>query len=504
MVEIDGRSLRVEEVARVMSGERVTWSAESRRRVEAGWRMVERILESGRPVYGISTGVGRLCTVAVSREDVRALQRNILRSHAAGVGAALPEEVVRAMMVLRANALASGRSGVRPIVIETLVSMLNERVHPVVPEQGTVGASGDLAPLAHLALVLMGEGEAFYRGERLPGGVAMSRAGIPTVELEAKEGIALINGTQFMCALAVKFLLAAERLVSVADVVGALTMEALRASVAGLHPLVQEARPHEGQKETAGRVLRALRGSTRVAWGEYARVQDAYSIRCIPQVHGAVREVLKLLRKILAVELNSATDNPLIFPEEEVVLSGGNFHGEPLAIALDSAGIAVAAVGGMSERRIERLVNPQLSGLPAFLVRNGGLQSGYMVAQYTAAALVSENKVLAHPASVDSIPTSANQEDFVSMGGHAARKALKILENVEQVVAIELVLGCQAVDLDPEGVLGEGTRVAYRSLRETVPTLEEDRVVAEDLRAAVECVRAARFLEPVEVSWVKG
>lgn len=490
MVRVDGRSLRIEDVARVMGGERVVLDGEARRRVEAGREVVEEIVRAGRPVYGISTGVGRLCTVAIGVGDMRALQRNIVRSHAAGVGRPVEEESVRAMMLLRANALARGHSGVRPVIIETLVSMLNEGVHPVVPEQGSLGASGDLAPLAHLALVLMGEGEAFHRGVRLAGGEAMRRAGIPTVELEAKEGIALINGTQFMCALGVQFLLGAERLLGVADVIGALTMEGLRCSVSGLHPLVQEARPHEGQKETARRLLAALDGSERVVRGEYSRVQDAYSVRCIPQVHGAAREALKFLRAILEVEVNSSTDNPLVFGDG-LVLSGGNFHGQPLAIALDAAAIAITAVGSMSERRMERLLNPALSGLPGFLTRNGGLNSGYMVAQYVAAALVSENKVLAHPASVDSIPTSGNQEDFVSMGAHAARKALQILRNVEQIVAIEWVLACQAVDLDPEGGLGRGTRVAYEALRETVPVLDEDRVIAEDLRKAVELVREA-------------
>lgn len=499
-MRLDGRSLSLEDVERVVRGERVELAADARERVEAAREVVERIVGAGRPVYGVSTGVGPLCTVAIAREELRVLQRNIVRSHAAGVGRPVSEDVVRAMMLLRANALAAGYSGVRPVVIETLLEMLNRRVHPVVPEQGSVGASGDLAPLAHLTLVMMGEGEAYYEGRRVGGGEAMRAAGVEPLSLETKEGIAMINGTQFMTALGVRFLLRAERLLAAADVVAALTLEAVRGSKTPYHPLLQQVRPHQGQVETAKRLLRALEGSERVTDGPYGRVQDAYSLRCVPQVHGAARDSLELLRRAVMVELNSATDNPLVFAAEGLVLSGGNFHGEPLAIAFDAASVGLAAVAGMSERRIERLLNPQLSGLPAFLTRGSGLQSGYMVAQYTAAALVSENKVLAHPASVDSIPTSANQEDFVSMGAHAGRKALQILENAEQVIAIELLLACQGIDLDPGGKLGIGTEAAYHALRGAVPELDEDRVVADDLRGAVECLRQARFLEEIGVT----
>ncbi len=498
MVLLDGVSLRPEDVGRVVQGEPVELSALARERMEASRTVVEHILHEGRPVYAVSTGVGKLCTVVIPAEDGRALQRNIVRSHAAGVGPVLEEDAVRAMLVLRANALASGYSGVRPIVVDTLVSMLNRRVHPVVPEQGSLGASGDLAPLAHLALVVMGEGEAFFHGERLPGGEAMRRAGIPPVALEPKEGIALINGTQFMSALGTLFLLEAERLVTVADAAGALTIEALRGTDAPFQPQLQRVRPHPGQVQTAEHLRALLSGSQRIVREGYARVQDAYSLRCIPQVHGAARDMLSFLRGVLQIEINSATDNPLVFSEDGSVLSGGNFHGQPLATALDAAAIAVASVGAMSERRIERLLNPHLSGLPAFLVQDSGLQSGYMLAQYTAAALVSENKVLCHPASVDSIPTSANQEDFVSMGAHAARKAMQVLRNVQYVVAIELLVAAQAVDLDPPGQLGRGARAVYEAVRTAVPMLREDRVLADDFWKVAERIREGSLAERVE------
>jgi histidine ammonia-lyase len=498
MVLLDGRTLQPEDVERVVRGELAELSQEARQRMEASRVWVERIVQERRAVYAVSTGVGNLCTVAIPAEDVRALQRNIVRSHAAGVGPPLQEEAVRAMLLLRANALASGYSGVRPVVVDTLLQMLNCGVHPVVPEQGSLGASGDLAPLAHLALVVMGEGEAFFQGERLPGGEALRRAGIPPIVLEPKEGIALINGTQFMSALGTLFLLEAERLVTIADAAGALTIEALRGMDTPFDPQLQHVRPHPGQAQTAEHLRTLLSGSQRVVREGYARVQDAYSLRCIPQVHGAARDMLRFLRGVLQIEINSATDNPLVFPAEGVVLSGGNFHGQPVAVALDAAAMAVASVGAMSERRIERLLNPHLSGLPPFLAKQSGLHSGYMLAQYTAAALVSENKVLAHPASVDSIPTSANQEDFVSMGAHAARKAVQILRNVQQIVGIELVLAAQAVDLDPQGSLGQGTRAVYDAVRASIPPLEEDRVLSCDLRQALELVRSGALCRVAE------
>ena len=496
MIEVDGRTLSPEAVEAVARGAPAALSDGARSRVERSHAMVDEIIRARRPVYGISTGVGNFRTVAIGEDQVELLQRNILRSHAAGVGAPLPEPAVRAMMVLRANALACGYSGVRPVIIDTLLRMLAEGVHPVIPEQGSLGASGDLAPLAHLALVLMGEGEAIYQGARLAGGEAMRRAGIEPVIPKAKEGIALINGTQFMSALGSLFLVDAERLTALADIAGALALEGLRGTDQAFLACLHEARPHRGQPESARHIRRLLHGSDRIARNGYDRVQDAYSLRCMPQVHGAVRQALAHLREVLTIEINSATDNPLIFPAEGLVVSGGNFHGEPLALALDYATAAVAELASISERRTEQLVNPHLSRLPAFLTPQGGVCSGYMLAQYTAAALVSENKVLCHPASVDSIPTSANQEDHVSMGAHAARKALQVLHNSQQVLAIELVAAAQAVEFG-SGALGFGTGAAYRSVRSAVPHLEEDRILSNDLAAAAELVRSGTVLQAV-------
>ena len=503
MVEIDGRRLSLEAVEAVARGAPAALAMAARRRVERSYAMVEEIIETGRPVYGISTGVGELRTVAISPDQVELLQRNILRSHAAGVGAPLPEPAVRAMMLLRANALACGYSGVRPVVIETLLQMLARGVHPVIPEQGSLGASGDLAPLAHLALVLTGDGEAFYQGVRRPGHEAMRQAAIDPLTPKAKEGIALINGTQFMSALGTLFLLDAERLAALADIAGALSLEALGGTDGAFTERLHSARPHKGQIESARHVRALLRGSARIVAHGYDRIQDAYSLRCIPQVHGAVRQALAHLREVLSIEINSATDNPLLFPEEGLVVSGGNFHGEPLALALDYATVAVAELASISERRIERLVNPHLSGLPAFLTSNGGVRSGYMLAQYTAAALASENKVLSHPASVDSIPTSANQEDHVSMGAHAARKALQVLHNSQQVLAIELVTASQAVDFG-SGALGVGTTAAHRAVRAEVPHLEDDRVLSRDFAAALALVRSGQVLHAAEAAVDRG
>jgi histidine ammonia-lyase len=494
MIDIDGHSLTLENVEAVARGAASRLSAEARTRVERSRAMVDAIVREGRPVYGISTGVGRLCTVTIPPADAQELQHNILRSHAAGVGVPLDEPIVRAMMVLRANALACGYSGVRPVIVERLLEMLARGVHPVIPSQGSLGASGDLAPLAHMALVLIGEGEATVSGVRLPGADALGRVGIEPVALLAKEGIALINGTQLMAALGTLLLLAAERLTELADIAGALTLEALGGTDRAFHSLLQAARPHPGQRASAERIRRALDGSGRAAGENYARIQDAYSLRCMPQVHGAVRQALAHLREILSIEINSATDNPLIFPENGEVISGGNFHGQPLALALDYAGIAIASLASISERRTERLVNPQLSGLPAFLAEESGLNSGYMLAQYTAAALVSENKVLAHPASVDSIPSSANQEDHVSMGAHAARKAMSILSNAEQALAIELNVACQAVEFG-QGRLGRDTAIVYEAVRAVVPRVRADRPLAPDFAATVDLVRSGVIIE---------
>ena len=491
-VRLDGRSLTIEDVARVArDGEPVTIAAESYAGMEASRAVVEDRLRRGDPVYGVNTGFGRLAEVRIADEDVELLQRHLVTSCCTGVGAPLPDEVVRAMLLLRANSLVAGCSGVRPVVPETLVAMLERGVLPVVPGKGSVGASGDLAPLAHIALVLMGEGRARFAGRAIDGGEAMREAGIEPVRLAAKEGLSLCNGTQAMTALGALAVFDAARLLDTADVVGALTAEALEAVPDAFDERLHAVRPHAGQVQTAANLRRLLAESPAVLASSHGRVQDAYALRCMPQVHGASRDAVAYVHAVLETELNAVTDNPLVFAEAAhgAILSGGNFHGQPLALALDFLGIALAELASISERRTERLVNPALSGgLPPFLVRDSGLNDGFMVAQYTAAALVSENKVLAHPASVDSIPTSANQEDHVSMGMTAARHAHEILENAQTVLAIELLCACQGVDL--RGcVPGPRTARAYRTLRDRVPPLDEDRPLDDDIAAALDLVR---------------
>ncbi|BAS26116.1 histidine ammonia-lyase [Limnochorda pilosa] len=524
---VDGEHLTREDVVRVARlGETVVLAEEARRRVERSRRVVEDLIARGETVYGVTTGVGELREVRIPPEDVEALQRNVVRSHASGVGPPLPPEAVRALILLRINALARGLSGIRPETLEKLVAMLNLDLLPLVPSQGSVGASGDLAPLAHVALALMGEGEATWRGRKATAGELLREAGLEPARLQAKEGLALINGTQFMTGIGILVSWDGDRLLEAADGAAALTLEALGANRAAFHPFVHALRPHPGQVETARRILQLTRGSHRLDSPQAAaRVQDAYSLRCVPQVHGASRDALAYVARVLELEACSVTDNPLVIPPEAMedlrdrsaadggpgpwemersdpgsglVLNGGNFHGQPVAIAMDLAAIALAEVASISERRIERLVNPHLSGLPPFLSPNGGLNAGYMVAQYAAAALVSENKSLAHPASVDSIPTSANQEDHVSMGSIAARHAAQVLENARRVVAVELLCAAQAVDLSggPDG-LGEGSRAVYREVRENVPSLQEDRPLREEIEEMAERIALGVFQEAV-------
>jgi histidine ammonia-lyase len=507
-VSIDGRGLEIRSLLRVARGRvPVRLTREAVMAVDRSRRAVESVMESGRPVYGINTGFGRLSEVAIPLSQLRELQLNLILSHAAGVGQELAPDEVRASMLLRANALARGHSGVRVCVLELLCGMLNRNVIPVVPSQGSLGASGDLAPLAHIALVLVGRGEAWLDGERLPGHDALARAGLSPLVLEAKEGLALINGTQVMTATGALALADALEILDAADTAGALTMEALAGLREAMDPRLQEARGHPGQVATAARMLTLLEGS-RLAGSTGSRVQDAYSLRCIPQVHGAVRDALGFVRQTLEREFNATTDNPLVFTGEDpegralcAVVSGGNFHGQPVALALDFAAVALCAVSNMSERRTERLVNPDLSGLPAFLTRSGGLESGFMIAHYTAAALASENKLLASPASVDTIPTSANQEDHVSMGNTAARKLARVVKQVRQVVAIELLAACQALELraeqeglvpPPEG-MGLGTVPAFLVIRENVPPLKRDRELAPDIAVVDGLIAAGRF-----------
>lgn len=497
VVELGG-TLTIDQVVAVAAGAApVGIGPRAREAVARARAQVDRLTATGVPVYGITTGVGKLASVHISPADSAQLQVNIVRSHAAGVGAPVPDDVVRAMMVLRAHGLALGYSGVRPEVVDLLIGCLNLGIHPIVPEQGSVGASGDLAPLAHLALALIGEGEVVVGGHRQLAGAALERAGLEPLRLAAKEGVALVNGTQLMTAYGALTTSRALRLCKTADAVGAMSLEALRGCSAAFHPRLHQVRPHRGQQISAANVRRVTAGSALLD-SDPERVQDAYALRCLPQVHGAVRDAVAYATGVIEVEINAATDNPLLFPDENLVLSGGNFHGQPVALALDFLAVALTGLGTIVERRIERLVNPTLSGLPAFLSPDGGLHSGLMLAQYTAAALASENKVLAHPASADSIPTSANQEDHVSMGVTAARKAAQIATHVEQILAIELLCAAQALEFHQGVSPGRGTAAALAAVREVIPPLRDDRVLAPDLESARALVRAGTILAAIE------
>ncbi|MCI5802205.1 MAG: histidine ammonia-lyase [Oscillospiraceae bacterium] len=460
--------------------------------------LVEECVREGKVVYGLTTGFGKFSDVHISEEDAKTLQENLIMSHSCGVGEPLPQEVVRAMMLLRVNALSQGYSGIRLSTLETLVEMLNRGVIPVVPSQGSLGASGDLVPLAHMTLVLIGKGEAWYKGERMPGEEAMRRAGIAPVQLTSKEGLALINGTQCMTAVGSLAVCDAVNLMKAADVVAALTTEALCGIKDAFDPRIQEIRRQPGQMATARNILRLIEGSEHITRQGQIRVQDAYSLRCVPQIHGPSRDTIGYVKGILEREINAVTDNPLIFADTGDAISGGNFHGQYLSMGLDVLGIAAAELANVSERRIERMVNPQLSGLPAFLVKNGGLNSGFMIAQYTAAALVSENKVLAHPACVDSIPSSANQEDHVSMGMTAARKARKIIENVTNVLGIELLTAAQAIEFQgPEGLSPAG-RAVWELVRSGTPAVEEDRIMYPDIHRCAGLIRSGAVVKAAE------
>ena len=473
-----------------LRGESVTLASAAIERMNASRAVVDRLVASGATAYGINTGFGKLASVRISTEQVRQLQVNLVRSHACGVGVPLSEAETRAMMLLRANALAKGLSGIRPCVVETLCQMLNAKVHPVIPSQGSVGASGDLAPLAHLAQVVIGEGRAMFRGENLTGGEAMKRAGIAPVALEAKEGLSLLNGTQGMLALLSLALHQADILVDTADVAASLSLDALRGSPGAFDARIMHARAYAGAATTARNLAHLNEGSqireSHRAAEKDPRVQDAYSLRCTPQVHGAVRDSLAQAREMAAVELNSATDNPLVFVRDANsgdIVSGGNFHGQPLAMAADQVAIAIATLGGIVERRIEQMTNPLTSMLPAFLTPEPGLNSGFMIAQVTAAALTSENKALATPHSVDSISTSGNQEDYVSMGMSGARRLERMLVNLRHTVAIELMCACQGIDLLAPLQTGMLARKAYAAVRGKSPKLTDERSLAPEIEA---------------------
>ena len=494
MIFLDGSSLTLEQLTAIADDDvQVELAPDAARRIEASRQVVDRAAEGTEPVYGINTGFGALAETAVPHEALGALQLNLLRSHAAGVDEPLPVRAVRATMALRANVLAKGFSGIRRTTVEHLLALLNRRVHPRVPSRGSVGASGDLAPLAHLSLVLVGEGEATVAAdpEVLSGRAALARAGLEPVTLGPKEGIALINGTQPSTAIAALALVGAERLARAADVTAALSIDALRGSIKPFDSRIHDARPYDGQVISARNIRRLLEGSAiNASHADCGRVQDAYSMRCAPQVHGAAREALGFVRRIVTLEANAATDNPMVFlgdpagaHRDDEIISGGNFHGAPVALAADFLVLALAQLATISERRSDRLVNPVLSDLPAFLTRHSGLQSGFMMAQVTAAALASEIKTLAVPASVDSIPTSANREDHVSMSMGAAHKASRALHLATRVVAIELLCGAQAIDLLAPLQPSASLRSVLTSLRRRVPMLIDDRAQSPDIEA---------------------
>jgi len=486
-------------VAIARKGVQVKLTEGSEQRLRATRQLVENWVEDERTIYGITTGFGALSDVVISKKDTRKLQQNILMSHAAGVGDPLDEPSVRAIMALRIKDLARGHSGIRLETVEHLIALLNWGVCPVIPQKGSVGASGDLAPLAHLALVLVGLGEALYKGQRMSGRQVLSKCGLKPIQLEAGEGLALVNGTQVMTAIGGLAIYDAVNLSKMTDIAAAMSLEVLMGSRTEFNARIHQIRPHPGQAAAADNMERLVQNSEIItSHKDCSRIQDAYTLRCSPQVHGATKDAINYSRKVIETEMNSSTNNPLIFAPDQDFLLGGNFHGQPVALALDFLSMAVAELANISERRIERLVNPMLSGLPAFLVGDGGLNSGFMIAQYTAAALVSENKVLCHPASVDSIPTSANKEDHVSMGTIAARKCREVIANTADVIAIELLCGAQALDLFTNLKPGEGTLAAYQVIRKTIPHLASDRILSQDISAMRQLMRSGKILQAVE------
>ena len=486
-------------IAIARRGVKVQLTADAEKQVLKSRHLIDRWVQDEKRIYGITTGFGALSDVAISKEDTRQLQKNILMSHSAGVGKPFDEETVRAILALRIKDLARGHSGIRLSTVQQLAALLNWGVWPIIPEKGSVGASGDLAPLAHLALVLLGLGEAFYKGQRLSGRQALSKCGLKPLKLESGEGLALVNGTQVMTAIGGLAVFDGIRLSKLTDIAAAMSLEVLMGSRTEFDPKIHQVRPHPGQAAAADNMARMTQNSEIITSHEdCSRVQDAYTLRCSPQVHGATRDAIRYCLGVIETEMNSATNNPLIFPDADTFLLGGNFHGQPVALAMDFLAMAVAELADISERRIERLVNPKLSGLPAFLVNDGGLNSGFMLVQYTAAALVSENKVLCHPASIDSIPTSANKEDHVSMGTISARKCREIVRNAEDVIAIELLCAAQALDLFTNMKPGEGTLAAYRVIRKTVSHLEKDRILSTDIAAVKQLMRSGKILSAVE------
>lgn len=503
-IKIDGGMIPLDAIKDFVNGRaKISIAQSAITRLKKTRAFVERKLSSNEPYYGINTGFGILANERISHKDLEKLQENLILSHAVGVGDPFASPIARLIMLLRANVLAQGYSGVRPELLSLLVSMINKNIVPVIPEQGSVGASGDLAPLSHLALAMIGRGDVFYKGKVLPSAKALHAEGLSPIKLAAKEGIALINGTQAMAAMGVWALTQVENLIKAADIVGALSVEGDRASQRPFDVRIQRLRPHPGQIATAANMRRLLSGSNIIASHvNCSRVQDPYSFRCIPQVHGAVKDTVAFAREVVLREIGSCTDNPIIFADDDEILSGGNFHGEPLAFAMDFLAIAISELGSISERRVAILTAPLACELSTkFLVPNPGLNSGLMIAHVTMSALVSENKTLAHPASVDSIPTSGGQEDHVSMGTIAARKLLSIIRNTEVILAIELFASCQAIDLQcRHGRPGKGTGAVYDLVRQKVSHIECDREYRHDIEKCLELVRTGVIVDAAEAA----
>ncbi len=498
-VVINGLSLSLKDVLDVACGAKVEIAEEAYTRMAASRKLVDEIIKEEKSVYGITTGFGKFSEVSISEKDSKKLQKNLIVSHACGVGKPLNKEAVRALMCLRLNALAVGNSGISRNTFDALKDLINSPVTPYIPEKGSLGASGDLVPLAHMTLSLLGIGNAYYEDTLMPAKRALKKANLSIIELTGKEGLALINGTCAMCALACLTVSDGINLNKTADICAALTCEALRGITDAYDDRIQQLRRQTGQIKTAQNLRNLLSGSEKVTKQGQLRVQDAYTLRCVPQIHGPSKDAINYVNDIVSKEINAVTDNPLIFPDTNQTFSGGNFHGQCLALPLDFAAIALSELANVSERRIERMVNPQLSELPGFLVKKGGLNSGFMIVQYVAASLVNENKVLSHPASVDSITSSANQEDHVSMGMTAARKSREIAKNVTQVLAIELLTACQAIDFGDKNLnLAPATKAVYDLIRNKVPFMASDRYISPDILAVEELVKSGEIVRAVE------
>jgi histidine ammonia-lyase len=500
LVTIDGQSLDLGQVIQIAREKiKVRISAKAVDRMRKSRECIEKLIDSGKIIYGVNTGFGKLADVHIPPDEIEELQLNLVLSHSCGIGLPIPSEIVRTAMALKANSLCAGYSGSRPEITELLISLLNKNIVPVIPQKGSVGASGDLAPLAHMTLVMLGLGEAWIDSKRVSGAKALKLAGLEPAKLGAKEGLALLNGTQILTAYAAIALYRAKRLIKLADIAGAISVESLLHSQKAFDPRIQNVRGYEHQIKVGKNFNRLLAESEiDESHKNCGKVQDAYSSRCIPQVHGGVRTALEYIENVVTTEINAVTDNPLVFIENSEVLSGGNFHGQPVALACDTLSIACSQLANISERRLANLLDSNHSNLPAFLVTESGTNSGFMIPQVTAAALVSENKVLSHPASVDSIPTSANQEDFVSMGTFAARKALEIVENAETVIGIELLAGCQAMDFRKNLKPGKGTGPAFEIIRKHIPPVQKDRLLQKDIEKIKELIFSNIIVDTVE------